>query len=123
MWFRTILIKLLSCIFLCIMLWYVYWKCWIFLDMGDLIFAIFPFILQFLWELIWGGLFKFKSATAMFVYNVFGVDSVIMFLAAWVCNDLIKMEFFFVIFVKWVFWLYYLISENKKTRATNPSNP
>ena len=109
MWFRTILIKFLSSIFLSIMLWYVY--C-----------VVFPYILQFFWELIWGGLFKFKSATAMLVYNVFGVDSVIMFLAAWVCNDLSKMEFFFVIIVKCLFYLYYQISEDKKTRATPPAN-
>ena len=119
MWFKTILIKFLSCIFLTIMLWCIYWKCWDFNNLGDFLYVSFPYILQLLWELLWGGLFKFKSATAMLVYNVFGVDSVILFLAAWVCNDLIQMVFFFVIIVKGLFCLYYAISVDKKTKTTN----
>ena len=91
-------------------------KLFFFNNIEDLIFVFAPYILQFFWELLWGGLFKFKSATAMFIYNVFGVDSIILSLVALIGNDLTKMELFLVIIIKEIFCLYYIISEDKKQK-------
>ncbi len=123
MWFRIILIKFLSGIILSIMLWSFYLEDWIFSDIESSIIVIAPFILQFCWELIWGGVFKFKSAIAMYIYNVFGVDSIILSLYALIGNNLTESELIIVMILKGLFCLYYQIGEDKKTRATNPSKP
>lgn len=114
MCFRTVLIKCLSCIFFTILLF-------LFTDKEPveikfLLALTFPFILQFFWELMWAGLFKFKSAIAMYIYNLFGIDTVILLFEAIFLDTTFKILFFIVLILKGIFCLYYRISDDKKQK-------